>query len=80
MELRLERRLAERRIFPAFDILKSGTRREEFLLEPTILAKVIAMRRMFDTIEDKDEVTEMLIEQMGKSKDNNEFLSKTGRK
>src|SRR5574337_2001897 len=46
MELHLSRRLQERRIFPAFDIEKSSTRREEMLLEPDVLSKVWLMRRM----------------------------------
>ena len=80
MELRLERRLADRRIFPAFDILKSGTRKEELLLTAEVLNKVMAMRRMFDTLDDKDEITTMIIEQMGKTKTNSDFLSKVTKK
>ncbi len=80
MELRLERRLSDRRIFPAFDILKSGTRKEELLLSAEILNKVMAMRRMFDTLDDKDEITTMIIEQMGKTKTNSDFLSKVTKK
>ena len=80
MELRLERRLSDRRIFPAFDILKSGTRKEELLLSAEVLRKVMAMRRMFDTLDDKDEITTMIIEQMGKTKTNSDFLSKVTKK
>jgi transcription termination factor Rho len=80
MELRLERRLAERRIFPAFDILKSGTRKEELLLGTESLSRVMAMRRMFDTLEDKDQVAEMIIDQMKKTKTNDDFLMKVGKK
>ncbi|PJC79601.1 transcription termination factor Rho, partial [Candidatus Shapirobacteria bacterium CG_4_8_14_3_um_filter_35_11] len=80
MELRLERRLAERRIFPAIDIQKSGTRKDDLLLEPTILFKIGAMMRMFDTIEDKDQIGQMIIDQMKKTKTNEEFLGKVGRK
>jgi len=80
MELRLERRLADRRIFPAFDILKSGTRKEELLLTAEVLNKVMAMRRIFDTLDDKDEITTMIIEQMGKTKTNSDFLSKVTKK
>ena len=50
MELVLSRRLAERRIFPAFDMERSGTRREELLLDPETLARVWTMRRMLDAI------------------------------
>lgn len=80
MELRLERRLAERRIFPAIDIQKSGTRKDDLLLEPAILAKIGAMMRMFDTIEDKDQIGQMIIDQMKKTKNNEEFLGKVGKK
>jgi len=80
MELRLERRLSDRRIYPAFDILKSGTRKEELLLSVEVLSKVMAMRRMFDTLDDKDEITTMIIEQMGKTKTNSDFLSKVTKK
>ncbi|MFA5532698.1 MAG: transcription termination factor Rho [Candidatus Shapirobacteria bacterium] len=80
MELRLERNLAERRIFPAFDILKSGTRKEELLLDPTVMTKVISMRRMFDAMGDNNNATEMIIEQMNKTKNNDEFMAKIGKK
>lgn len=80
MELRLERELAERRIFPAFDILKSGTRKEELLLDETILARVMAVRRMFDALGNKDEAAEMIIGQMAKTKNNAEFLGKIVKK
>ncbi len=79
MELRLDRRLSERRIFPAFDILKSGTRKEELLLEEGTLAKVMAIRRMFDALGENDGATEMIIEQMRKTRDNEEFLKKVGK-
>lgn len=81
MELRLDRKLAERRIYPAFDVLKSGTRKEELLLEDGVLLKIMAIRRMFDAIEsDKNGGTELIISQMLKTKDNKEFLSKVGKK
>ena len=80
MELRLERRLAERRIFPAFDILKSGTRMENLLLEPTVMAKIISMRRMFDALGEGNDTTEMILGQMAKTKNNKEFLDKIGNK
>lgn len=80
MELRLERKLAERRIFPAFDILKSGTRKEDLLLSPEILSRVMAMRRMFDNLDEKDQMTELVIEQMNKTENNEEFLKKVGKR
>ena len=80
MELRLERKLAERRIYPAFDVLRSGTRKEELLLDPEVLAKIIAIRRMFDSIGDSDQAASLIIEQMNKTKNNEEFLAKIGKK
>ena len=80
MELRLERSLAERRIFPAFDILKSGTRKEELILDTNTLTKVIAIRRMFDALGENKDASEMIITQMGKTKSNEEFLAKIGKK
>jgi transcription termination factor Rho len=80
MELWLTRELAERRVFPAFDILRSGTRNEELLLDQATLMKIVAIRRMFDAIGDKEGTTERIIEQMAKSKSNDEFLMKVGKK
>ena len=80
MELRLERKLAERRVFPSFDILKSGTRKEELLLNSETLSRVMAMRRMFDNLEDRDHTTELIIEQMNKTENNEDFLKKVGKK
>lgn len=84
MELRLDRNLSERRIFPAFDILKSGTRKEELLLDPAVLSKIISVRRMFDALGESNSsnntITSMIIEQMNKTKNNEEFLNKIGKK
>ena len=80
MELRLDRNLAERRIYPAFDILKSGTRKEELILDAAHLQKVIAIRRMFDAVGEHDTATEMILGQMNKTKSNSEFLGKIGTK
>jgi len=82
MELRLERKLAERRIFPAFDILKSGTRKEELLLPAETLQKVMSMRRMFDVLNggERDQTTELIIGQMTKTENNDDFLKKVGKK
>ncbi len=80
MELRLDRHLSDRRIFPAFDILRSGTRKEELLLNSGTLSKVIAIRRMFDVVGEHNDATEMIISQMGKTKSNDQFLKKVGKK
>jgi transcription termination factor Rho len=80
MELRLDRKLAERRIFPAFDILKSGTRKDELLLKPETLTQVMAIIRMFEALGDKENITEVMMEQMKKSKTNEDFFKKVGKK
>lgn len=73
MELHLTRKLAEKRIYPAIDISKSGTRQDELLFGKEKLAKVNTLRRMIDMISE-DERTEALLERLGKTKDNDKFL------
>lgn len=73
MEMHLNRRLAERRIFPAIDIQRSGTRREELLLEPDVLSRVWTLRRMIDTIGGLESV-ELILDRLGKTRSNKEFL------
>ena len=73
MELDLNRRLLERRIFPAMDIKKSGTRHEELLLAEADLKKMWVLRRALDMF-GVEETTEIIIEQLGKSKTNKDFL------
>ena len=75
MELVLDRRLSERRIFPAIDINKSGTRREELLLTQKELEAVYTLRRLTSRVTSGD-ITEILIELMLKTKDNNELVEK----
>ncbi|WP_199617195.1 transcription termination factor Rho [Paenibacillus alkalitolerans] len=72
MELHLDRRLAERRIFPAVDIRRSGTRREEVLLTKEELDKVWAIRK---TMQDSHEYTEAFLKKLGDTKTNAEFLA-----
>jgi transcription termination factor Rho len=72
MELHLDRRLADRRIFPAFELIKSGTRGEEKLLGDR-MEKVIQLRRMLDML-GEDERTELMISKIKKYKTNDEFL------
>jgi transcription termination factor Rho len=74
MELHLSRRLQERRIFPAIDIERSSTRREELLLEPDALQKVWTLRRMIDAIGGGVEATEAVIQRLAQTKSNAEFL------
>lgn len=78
MELHLSRELQERRVFPAFDVRQSSTRREELLLGPDIMQRVWTMRRMLDmrsiTDEDSFQATEDLINQVRRTETNDEFL------
>jgi len=73
MELHLVRRLAERRVFPAIDVSRSGTRQEELLYGKDVLQQVFTLRRMLDIMND-DERTEMLLERLRKTETNEEFL------
>jgi len=77
MELHLSRRLEERRIFPAIDILKSGTRREDLLLSDSILAKMWLLRKVISDM-DAAEAMEMLLSRLQRTRDNAEFLSTLG--
>ena len=77
MELHLSRRLEERRIFPAIDILKSGTRREELLLSTEVLHKMWLLRKVISDM-DPAEAMEMLLERLNRTDNNKEFLSQLG--
>ena len=76
MEVHLDRALSEKRIFPAININKSGTRREELLLSKEELETVFALRKALSTMPMAD-VTEQLIDQMIETKNNEEFLKRT---
>ncbi len=81
MELVLNRKLAERRIFPAIDMSLSSTRREELLLDDKTLRAVVLMRRMFAALADQSgghnglEAMEALLQRMSKTRNNLEFLA-----
>jgi len=83
MELHLSRRLQERRVFPAIDLERSSTRREDLLLGPDILPRVWLMRRMYLQMigtppqgagMDPAVATEAILQRLSRSKDNQEFL------
>jgi len=78
MELHLDRRLAERRIYPAINIEKSGTRQEHLLVSAQNLAKIVTVRRMMDIL-GPDERTDVLIERISKTDSNKEFLDNLGK-
>ena len=83
MEVHLDRRLAERRIYPAIDIGRSGTRREELLLNEATLKQVWLLRRMVSMLSSDEkypgESSEKLLGHLRRSKNNSEFLSNLGR-
>jgi transcription termination factor Rho len=83
MELHLSRRLQERRVFPAIDIERSSTRREELLLGPDVTQRVWLMRRMYDQMVqspphgaglDSSTATEAILQRLSRTQDNQEFL------
>ena len=83
MEVHLDRKLAERRVFPSIDIPRSSTRREELLLDEETLRQVWLLRRMVSIIASDSmgsaEATEKVIERLRKTKDNAAFLSTLGK-
>jgi transcription termination factor Rho len=78
MELHLDRRLADKRVFPSIDIEASGTRQEELIMDETLLKKVVTMRRMLYMLGD-EERTALLIEKIAKTATNDEFLDTLGK-
>ena len=83
MEVHLDRKLSEKRVFPAIDIPRSGTRREELLLDEDTLRQVWLLRRMVSMITsdgmNAGEATEKVLERMRKTRDNKEFLATLGK-
>ena len=75
MEIHLDRKLSEKRIFPAIDIYKSGTRREELLLSPDERDAVYIIRKMLGN-GNPAEITEQLIAMLEKTENNKEFVAK----
>jgi len=73
LELHLVRKLAEKRIFPAIDLTRSGTRQEELLYGKENLPKIHTLRRMLDIVSE-DERTETFLERLRKTESNQEFL------
>ena len=75
MEIHLDRKLSEKRIFPAIDIYKSGTRREDLLLSPDEMDAVYIIRKMLGN-GNPAEITEQLIAMLEKTENNKEFVAK----
>ena len=78
LEIHLDRKLSDRRVFPSIDIQKSGTRKEELLLEKDVLSKVWVLRKVLDPLSPVDAM-ELLLGKMSKTKTNTEFLSAMNR-
>jgi transcription termination factor Rho len=75
MELVLDRRLSDRRVYPALDIAQSGTRKEERILAPEVYRQVTLLRRSLSELKPV-EAMESLIGQLGRSPSNAEFLAR----
>jgi transcription termination factor Rho len=78
LEIHLDRKLSDRRVFPSIDIQKSGTRKEELLLDKDILSKVWVLRKVLDPLSAVDAM-ELLLGKLSKTKTNAEFLSAMNR-
>lgn len=79
MELHLDRKLAERRVYPAIDIMRSGTRKEEILFDSSTYQSIILMRRMIDIISkgngERTDYMGDIVERLRRTKSNKEFLA-----
>jgi transcription termination factor Rho len=73
MEIHLDRRMAEKRTYPAINVNRSGTRKEEMLLKPEILQKVWVLRKVLYPMDDL-EATEFLVDKVRATKNNAEFF------
>jgi transcription termination factor Rho len=73
MELKLDRKLANKKVYPAIDILNSSTRREDLLFDKETYENVTKFRKMIALLDDK-EATELVMQRLKKTKTNKEFL------
>ena len=80
MELKLDRNLADRRIFPAIDPVASGTRKEDLLLDPQKAPLIWGVRRILANTNNTERAMDMLIKSLKRTDDNDEFLSRTAKK
>ena len=80
MELKLDRNLADRRIFPAIDPVASGTRKEDLLLNPQEAPLIWAVRRILANTNNTERAMDMLIKSLKRTDDNDEFLMRTAKK
>jgi transcription termination factor Rho len=80
MEIHLDRKLTDKRVFPSIDIIKSGTRKEELLIPREDLNRIWVLRKVLNPLSPV-EAMELLLDRMGKTKSNGDFLNsmqKTG--
>ena len=80
MELKLDRNLTDRRIFPAIDPVASGTRKEDLLLDPQKAPLIWAVRRILANTNNTERAMDMLIKSLKRTDDNDEFLMRTAKK
>ena len=73
-EICLDRKLSDKRIFPAMDIQKSGTRKEDLIIEAARLAKIWVLRKILSS-SGPVESMELLLDRLGKAKNNDDFLA-----
>lgn len=73
MELQLDRNLFQKRIYPAIDVKKSNTRKEDMLMHPDELSRVWVLRKLLNEL-NPAEAMELLVERLSKTKSNAEFL------
>jgi transcription termination factor Rho len=73
MEIHLDRRMAEKRIYPSINVNRSGTRREELLLKPDVLQKVWILRKLLYPMDELDAM-EFLLDKIKQTKNNNDFF------
>ena len=80
MELKLDRNLADRRIYPAIDPVASGTRKEDLLLDPQEAPLIWAVRRILANMNNTERAMDMLIKSLKQTDNNAEFLVRTAKK
>ena len=73
LEIHLDRRMAEKRVYPAINVNRSGTRREELLLTPDVLQKMWVLRKLLYNMDDL-EAMEFLLDKIKATKNNGEFF------
>jgi transcription termination factor Rho len=78
MEIHLDRKLADRRVFPAIDMQKSGTRKEELLLPKDELSRIWVLRKVLTSLSPSESM-DLMLSRMSKTKDNAEFLGSMGK-